>query len=460
MTILLESQESSSPVITRAVANALMGMDSTNYSFSLSEKLALRLVGLFPGKVAEWLIPRVNSSKSINPINIDNLKTRDLVQGRINDYCQLERKFPAVTLGIGMGGTTAHLALALGGPFLPQAFVLTLQGGTETGNVNDYFSLGKKLAEKVTNNNSDLMSIQHYDPVHDGWLVKRVNHLRLKLIALPEEYKTFLREKLIPGGDIVYLEGQASWMRFRTGRNNVFQVGGWGDISPDEFIHGSPRLTKFAKQEKLRFSNWFLDGYPLEEGPESEWGSENGLGEALKDFCDQEGFKFLKISYKDPNCFSKLAFNAKKQILEDAGLEPEGIVIETFSQFSTMIDQTTLLPLWLIFNTKDSLRFLNEMTDEFPLDLPVFFSGLSTFSRTPDIVPFPEWMQALKHYSVINSGARESHYPSDAHALLDWEKPIRKWASSNKLIKQNRITGEALTKLASEIQESVAVFGR
>ncbi len=461
MSILLESQESSSPIITRAVANGLMGRSSNVYHFSTIEAFLLRVVGHLPRSVAEWVIPRANSGNSITNNDILDLKTKDLINGRLCDYADNTGKYPAVIMGIGMGGTTAHLSLALGGPFLPQAFVMTLKSGTMNGDVNAYNKLSLDLAKRITKNNPELMSIQHYDPVHDGWLVKRVNHLRVKLIDLPEEYKVFVRNKLVPGGDVVYLEGRAKWKRFRTGAHNVFQVGGWGDISDEAFLFGNGQLDQFAKKEKLDFLHWMLNDYPLEEGPESEWGSEEGLGEALEKFCKEEGYKFVKISYQDPNNFSKLAFFAKKKILEKANLEPAGVVVEMFSQFDTsIVDHSNLLPLWLIFNTIDSCRFLEGMTQYFPKGKPVFFSGLATFSVTPDLVPFDEWQRVLKEFDVVNIGARQSHYPADTLALLDWKKPLESWSKENQTIFQNTITANELLKIANEIEDTIPDQGK
>ena len=445
MTILLESQESSSPIITKAVANGLVSKPSENYHFSKIEQLALRFLGLLPKEIAEWLIPRVNATKALTQSEVVNLTTRDITQARLNDYKDLDGKFQAITIGVGMGGTTAHLALALGGPFLPQAFVVTIQNGTMTGDVSEYCALTMETSKTITERNRDLMAIQHYDPVHDGWLVKRVNHLRLKLTDLPEEYKQFILEKVIPGGDVVYLEGKAKWKRFRLAKNCIFQVGGWGDIPAEEFIYGSSRLEKFSRKEELKFNNWNLDGYPLEDGPESEWGSEPGLAEALEQFCYDHGLNFIRISYDDPNDFSRLAFFVKMRILEKAGIEPAGVVVETFSQFDTsVVDQTPLLPLWLIFNTNDSNRFLQSMTKYFPKNMPVFFSSLSTFSKTPDLVLWEDWEKTLSGFNVTNIGARKSHYPADTLALLDWKKPLKAWASKNRYFFQKHITADEM----------------
>jgi hypothetical protein len=448
MKTFYESQESSSPIITRTVANSLIGKHTEIYQFSSIQKILLRIIGGLPQSVSEWIIPRANSNNALTAEVVRSIKTSDLINGRLADYAELNKKYPAITMGIGMGGTTAHLALALGGPFLPQAFVLTLKNGTMTGDVKAYESLTHEIAHHITEKNRDLMSIQHYDPIHDGWLVKRVNHLRLKLIDLPEEYKQFIREKLEPGGDLVYLEGNAKWKRFRTGERNVFQVGGWGDISAEEFIYGSERLSTFSKKEKLKYDHWFLDNFPIEDGAESEWGSEAGLGEALEEFCKEEGFNFLKISYDDPNDFSRLAFNTKQHMLKKQGIDPKGVVVEMFSQFDTeIVDHTALLPFWLIFNTFDSLRVLEEMSKEFQKDLPVFFSGLSTFSITPDLVLWDRWQEALKSFQMINIGARKNHFPADPVALLDWKKPLINWAKNQPRIELH-ISGKELETIA------------
>ena len=449
MSIILESQESSSPIITKAVANGLLQKPSEVYHFSAFQRIMLHMIGHLPSRVAEWVIPRANSGNVLSGDDLKELKTSELVNGRIADYNNIPGQFPTITLGVGMGGTTAHLALSLGGPFLPQAFVLTLKNGTMTGNVNEYNQLTMPLAKEITRRNSDLMSIQHYDPVHDGWLVRRVNHLRLKLIDLPDEYKGFIKKKLQPGGDVVYLEGKATWKRFRTGERNTFQIGGWGDISADEFINGSPRLTTFARKEKLSFDHWALDGFPQEEGAESEWGSEPGFGEALEKFCNTEGYHFHKISFSDPNDFSRLAFKAKRYILEKQGIKPSGSVVEVFSQYDAhIVDQTALLPLWLIFNTMDSCDFLDQMKEEFPKGLPVFFSSLATFSLTPDIVPWDKWEEVLNGFDTVNIGCRKTHYPADTLALLNWKRPLERWAKNNQVKKVLRIQAKELDQLA------------
>jgi hypothetical protein len=119
-----------------------------------------------------------------------------------------------------------------------------------------------------------------------------------------------------------------------------------------------------------------------------------------------------------------------------------------FSQFdANAARQAGLLPLWLIFNTDDSLEYLKEMRAQFPAGKPVFFSPLSTFSLTPDLVPFEAWNAALADFKWVNIGARQSHYPADARALVKWVEPLRKWVAANRNPVTARLEAEELQKL-------------
>ncbi|MGW8250276.1 MAG: hypothetical protein ACWGO1_06510, partial [Anaerolineales bacterium] len=351
----------------------------------------------------------------------------------LRDYQHLEGPFETISIGAALGGASAHLALSLRSPFLPVAFVFTLKGGAPDGNARTYFKRSAELALRTAANNPEIVTIQHFDPVHDGWLTRYVNHLRLKLIDLPSDYKQFIKEHLIAGGTLCYLDSRAQWRRYRVGERSYFQVGGWGDISADEFLQGSLRIDRYRRSANLRSENWQLEGYPLEEGSESEWGCEDQLADILQDFCSQEGYRFVRVALPEPHDYSKLAYRAVARQLESEGRQPAGVLIEMFSQFNaSAVIQSGLLPVWLVYNTWDSLAFLKEMVSSFPAGKPVFFSPLGTYSITPDIVPLGEWAYALQGMGWVNIGTRPSHYPADPWTLLGWEKPLSAWVENNK----------------------------
>ncbi len=195
-------------------------------------------------------------------------------------------------------------------------------------------------------------------------------------------------------------------------------------------------------------TDWKLKDYPLERGPESEWGSEPGLDTALEAFCKREGYRFVRIPLPHPNDFSRLAFAAARRLLEKEGRQPAGVLVEMFSQFdANAARQAGLLPLWLIFNTHDSLEYLKEMRAQFPVGKPVFFSPLATFSVTPDLVPWKDWEAALADIEWTNIGTRPSHYPADARALVKWVEPLRKWVEENRQPVTGRLEAEELQSL-------------
>ncbi len=446
----IESTESSSPIVTRAVAAGLANQYCDNYEFPGWQKTLLTGLGALPQGVARFAISRFQSISGSSPSVLDNFSIDKLLHERINDYAQLRRKFPAITVGAALGGATTYISLAMGGPFLPQAFVVSLKGGSMSGDVNEYLHRSLGVALRIGRENPGLLTIQHFDPVHDGWLTRFVNHLRFKLLDLPTAYAEFIKSRLEPGGAVIYLEGGASWLRYRVGPNSVFQVGGWGGISAEEFLESSDRLKVYGRRTGLRYFDWKLKNYPLERGPESEWGSEPGLGEALEGFCNQEGYRFVRVPLAHPNDFSKLAFLAAQKLLVKQGSIPAGVLVEMFSQFdATAARRGGLLPLWLVFNTDDSRDFLQEMKAEFPVGKPIFFSPLSTFSITPDLVPFEDWDAVLHQSDWINIGSRASHYPADARALINWVKPLRNWVEAHPHQVRGLLTPEELLALCS-----------
>jgi hypothetical protein len=447
-----ESPESASPIVSRAVAAGLAGHYHETLQLDRWQRWALQFLGFFPPGLARFVLSRAQAFTALDSAQLAGLSVESLAQARVDDYAGLKGAHPTIVVGAALGGAAANLALSLGGPFLPQAFVLTLKGGSIDGNPTTYLGRSADLARKVAGQNPDVITIQHYDPVHDGWITKRANHLRLKLIGMPRVYADFLRERLQPGGAVCYLECGAAWPRYRIEERSFFQIGGWGGLAPQEYLEGSPRLRQYCQAEGLKVCDWRLTGFPLEVGPESEWGSEPGLGEALEEFCRKEGYEFVRIQLPGPFEYAKLAFSAISQLLKEEDREPSGVLIEMFSQFdSTAARRGGLLPLWLVFNTGDSLEFLREMRPEFPEGLPVFFSALSTFSLTPDIVPWSAWEHTLEGMNWYNIGSRPSHYPSDIHALLNWNKPLRQWVEKHGRPIQARLTAGQLQSLALQI---------
>jgi hypothetical protein len=425
----IESAESASPVITRLLGQYLAGNEASVFEFKAWEKVGLRLLNLLPLAAARKAVRWRFLSSALDPRQAMRVTTQDLVSARLQDYKAIRgRKFPAIITGAALGGASAHLAAVLGVPFLPQPFILGLRGGSPKDELDPHIELTTRVATEILDRNPGLMAIAHFDPVHDGWLTRIVSHLRLKLISLPQEYRRFIKEILEPGGAIVYLDCKARWLQFEFSERHRYQVGGWGGIPPGEFLEGSERIDEaLARAGSPHKGGWKIDGVAAVDMPESEWGSEPGLAGSLKLYADQEGYRFHRLIGDDPNWFSTLAYKAHERLYKQLGRTPQGVVVETFTQYDPgLVLCGGLIPLWLIFNTTDSLSFLKTRVLNFPSGLPIYFSGLVTLSRTPDMVPWDDWARALSNFDMHNIGARPNRYPEDLVSLWAWSERLRK----------------------------------
>ena len=448
-----ESAESASPVLTRLVAGVLSDHPETVFDFNAFEKIGLALLNRLPVSVARAVVRLQFRWTALSPREAEKLQVDQLVAARLADYDGVDGKFDTILVGSAMGGATAHLAAVLGAPFLPQPFILGLRGGSPEDEISPHLVITSRVAERILDRNPEVMAIGHFDPIHDGWLTRVVSHLRLKLIDLPRGYRVFLQNKLKPGGTIVYLDCKARWLHYKLGPRQVYQIGGWGGVSPKEFIEGSERIDHALVESGSKHrGGWGIPEQEPVEGPESEWGSEPGLDRALEVFAREQGYGFERISFDDPQGFSRLAFLAHEELYRRQGREAEGVVVETFTQYDPqLVLSSGLLPLWLIFNTTDSREFLETQSQFFPRGKPVYFSGLVTLSRTPDMVPWEGWAQALEGFSWTSIGARPSRYPEDLISLWRWSERLRDLAPPSVAAKPSTLPLSVLLDLIPQV---------
>ncbi len=446
---MLESPESASPILTRAVAAALAGEPFDPFRFRWWEKAGLSLLAALPAALRGRVIAGQIRRSAIDPALAGRVDASALAAARLADYARTPGPFEAILIGPPLGGAAAHLGAVLAAPFLPQGFILSFAGGSEDDSVAAHVRRARGLAITIRDNNPGVLVLSHFDPVHDGWLTRQVTHVRLKLLGLPEAYRRFLRGRLRPGGSILYLDCLAQWEQYELEQRYRVQIGGWGDISAEEFRQGSPRLDAYlAAKRSTHRGGWALEDRVPSWLPESEWGSEPGLDTALEGFAKTEGYHFSRLRFTEPTDVSRLAFEAHRRRYQRSGIEPLGTVVEMFTQYDPSAALAGgLLPIWLVFNDTGSLEFLRAMKVHFPPDKPVFFSPLATFSRPPDMARWGEWMGVLGDVELNLIGARASHYPEDPAALWSWPSSLHSWAREHR-VSSTPLAAQDLIQLA------------
>jgi hypothetical protein len=424
----LESAESASPIITRLVAGVLTGKHARTFEFATWERWGMFLLNLLPPDVARRVVRWQFDLSSLAPDRARTLDVEELAVHRLQDYEDLEGRYPVVVVGSALAGAAAHIATILRGPFLPQPFILGLQGGSPSEELSSHLALTSAVAREVLERNPNIKAIAHFDPIHDGWLTRTISHLRLKLIDLPVAYQGFIRKFLAPGGTILYLDCSARWLQFHLSDRFSVQVGGWGGIPSEEFISGSERIDRFLEAAgSSHRGGWSIPDVEPVWSVESEWGSEPGLDRALQVFASGNGYHFQRVNFAHPHDFSRLALDAHRLMHSNSGRKISGLLVETFTQYDPyLVLAAGLLPLWLVFNTVDSKDFLQKNLAEVSMDLPIYFSGLVTLSRTPDMVPWEDWAEIFEDREWINIGASPRRYPEDMVALYEWQDQLMK----------------------------------
>jgi len=430
-----EAPESSSAATLRAVVASLNNAWHTPYVSTPWQKRMARYSNYLPESLLQTMLTRTIRKQALDPSLTRYVKTEGLAQQAVNHYNQLDENigYPAIIIGA-PNGAVAYLAALLGVPFLPGHFLLSFADRTDPDDISTYQTHGQQLIEPILKLNSDLLAVNHYDPVHDRFLVKEVNHVRLKLLTLPEAYRKFIQKHLAPGGTILFIDNQFSWSQYKIDERHMFQVGGMGGYTEQDYLQGSEALDVWIRGEGGDHTGgWNLEGWPLESAPESEWGSLPAFKQAAKQFAKQHDFQFRALKGAHPEDFSALVYTAYLWESRLHDRTPQGILVECFSQINpTAALRADLLPLWMPFNTIDSMTSLSRMAPYLPKGLPVGLALTPTFTQTPDMPEALAWNQITQRIGPVRwIGIDPRKYPTDVTALINYLPDLQQWVQEN-----------------------------
>ncbi|HEC34710.1 MAG TPA: hypothetical protein ENI37_08380 [Chloroflexi bacterium] len=435
----------SSAVCMRGVAAALRGQFLDPFEIPLFQRLGLSLVALFGPEAVRRAVGQGVRFRGTDPTWAERLGAEALARWAVSLYEGLDIPFDALIVGAPNGGV-AHIAAALGAPFLSQHFLVSFRDPTHPDDVRTYFDHGTALARRILLREPMVAVVNHYDPLHDRYLVRWVNHIRIKLLDLPEAYRDFIRRRLRPGGTLVFSDCRYPWLQYRVGPRHTFQVGGLGGVKDREFLEGRPEIESLRRAP----GGWSLPDMHLEVQAESEWGAVPPLREVVETFARAHGYRFLPLQADHPEWYARLALAVHRRLSEKEGREPAGALIEMFTQSNPVAPLVArLLPLWLPFNCADSLHFLREMRKALPDDRPVFFTPLSNFVQTFDTVGWGAYQEALAGLDLRVLGVRERLFPSDPAGLWQPARALARRCAGHPDPVRARLEAEELGRLVT-----------
>lgn len=428
----------SASVIMRAVAAALRGEFVEVWDVNAWQQGLLKLAAVGGKKAVSAAVERALATSGADPALAARLTTGALATWAVALYDETRGPFDTLIIGAPSGGIM-HLATALEAPFLSQHFLVSYKDATPADDVETYLAHGNALAEPALRRNRDLAVINHYDPLHDRLMVRYVNHLRYKLLDLPEVYKAFIFQTLRPGGTILFADCRYSWPMYFIGERHWFQVGGLGGLHAADFVDGRhpdiAALQEAAGAEPV--GHWGLKGRAAFEMPESEWGALPPLHQRVAQFARENAYEFVALEGPHPEHFSMLAFRVWDKLLRRAGIEPQGIFLETCTQVAPAATRAAaLLPVWLPGNGADSLDFLRRIQRGFRLNLelrnkPIFWLPQPNFVEPCDMAPWDAWPEALNGLDVHPLGMRPQFYPADPAALYAPRQALQEWVAAH-----------------------------
>jgi len=382
--------------VVREVAEVLGGDGrSILEAYPRGSEVFLGLVSLLPERVRiaaiEWGMRRSvgHAAERADDVSVDAL-----AEGCVAQYPGADR-YPVIMMG-SPNGAVAHLAALLRAPFLTTSFGLTFRHAPiDPDDLASYLETSVAAAERIVAGNPDegYEIVCHYDPHHDRSMVQAADFLRVKLHALPDVYREFIRDRLAPDGTLVLIDCAYSWPQIALGERIFLQIGGLGAIEARDYLE-----------------RWLPDA-PAETRRESEWGCPEGFAVSVTDYAAECGTSLVEVSRDHPADYSLLAYNV---YLACEGVRSDTILIDCFNHQNPRTNLATGIPaLWLPFNTADGLDLVERALRDKTPDT-IFFAPLPSFARSPDTVPLETWAELLSPYGPIEwIGVRPRSYPAD-----------------------------------------------
>jgi hypothetical protein len=388
------------------------------------------LVNFLPFKVRQQIYRKSGAFASQKPENIQRIQAEGISEWVVEQFPK--QIYPAAMLGSSNGAVT-HLCAALGIPWLPQTFLLTVRRELDPDAMKEDLEWGKGPAGILARHNPELRAYQMHDPVQDRLMVAKIGYFRIKRLQMGRIYQEFLKNNLAPGAPLFLVQCKYQWPVAPAGENHTFQIGGLGDIEPDEYLKGSPRITAFTRKNNIPVSKWST-GYRTELHPEAEWGFEPELEEDAERWAAAAGHPVRKLIFNHPEDVSPFTADIYDYWYQKRGRTENRLVVSCFALLDPWLTiKSGSVPFWMAFNTGNSLKALNQYLDSRKAFDEIYLMLMSNGVEGVGLVPVQDWKKVLNraHRRGEFLGVDEDLYPLDLSSFIkyhsDMSRKIHNW---------------------------------
>jgi hypothetical protein len=281
---------------------------------------------------------------------------------------------PAVLLG-SPHGAAVHLAAALGVPWLPSGFTVTVRWpGGSVGDWGAALDAGAVVSRRLVAANPGVSVRQVHDPVRRGSLCGSTLTLHVQWRSVPGPYLEFLR-RLEPGGSALVLRDTRIWPALDLGGGHTFQIGspvtGW---DPDDYTADNPSFGRLLRG--LGADVWAdpLPNLPRRYAetagdPELECGLRHGIADRP---CSTH-----RVLYPDPAALSACVADVYREWLRDEGAGDRCVVEVDRLLDPWQVLTAGLVPYWCESASRRAVS-----------DAEMWLAGSSPFDVV-DVLPAP-----------------------------------------------------------------------
>lgn len=415
----------SSAAMLLATANFLHGRDFPALGTHSPMQLVTALLNPLPRQVREWVYTWGGWGEAMPPQTLKHVRSEAICQWVISRYPR--RPYPAILLG-SSNGALVHLCAALGVPWLPQTVLLPVRlPHMHPDDACRDLEEGKRVAPWLLEANPDLQLHHMHDGNQDRLMIQQMAYFRVKLFHLTEAYHRFLTEVLAPGATIILVEYQQRWPATRVAERHLFQHGALGGATPDEYLHGGPRVEEYLRRYHSPFHQWCS---PEPDGayPEAEWGFVPDLGEEVEAFAQQRGYRVKRLIFADPQHLSPLVADLYRWWYHQRHLPANRLLVESFILMEPYWAlRTGCVPFWMLFNVDASAQAVEaylKATDPYDeIHLMLFSHGTASIG----CAPIARWKKLLELARKRGAfvGVDERAYPRDFATLTRYHTAMK-----------------------------------
>ncbi|WBB76815.1 hypothetical protein O7602_15295 [Micromonospora sp. WMMD1128] len=313
---------SAARILVAATARALRGDDCGD----LGHPGPLARLSGTPEPVRRAAAARAAGRAALTAAQVARVDAERVAEWFVGQYP--ERHWPGAVLG-SPHGAAAHLAVALGVPWLPAGFELTARWGRGAVDRPDAaLDHGAALAGRLLAGNPRVHVRQVHCPASRGVAAGATVTLAARWRALPGAYARFLADRLEPSAPVLLLHDARTWPVRDDGAGHSFQAGcPASGLDPVDFHPDARALRHVLRAAGADETHW-TSPEVTESAAFAEHGVESGFEHGAREWGDTHGHPLHRVVVPQPDALSAATADLYRRWLRRAGKTGNRLVVE------------------------------------------------------------------------------------------------------------------------------------